>query len=127
MGKTLHDSFRFPQIKDCKFNNRIVYLPKIGWVGFYKSQEILGKPKNITISYHSGHWYMSVQTEVEISKKQIANDNAVGIDLGISKFATCAFSYKRKPRIYKPLNSFSKIEKETGEEQRKLERKKKFC
>ena len=37
-----HSSFRFPQ--GFKLENRRVYLPKIGWVGFFKSCDIEGVP-----------------------------------------------------------------------------------
>ena len=42
------DSIRFPQ--GFKLDNRRIFLPKIGWVGFYKSYPIHGKVKNITVS-----------------------------------------------------------------------------
>jgi len=42
------DGIRFPQ--GFKIDNRRIFLPKTGWVGFYKSCSIKGKVKNITIS-----------------------------------------------------------------------------
>ena len=122
--KQLHSSFRFPQAQQFEINNRRVKLPKIGWVGFHKSQEIAGKPKNITISHKSGHWYMSVQVEVEVTQRDIANDTAIGIDVGIAKFATCATV--NSDCIYEPKNSFRSIEAKLAKEQRKLKHKKKF-
>ena len=41
------DSIRYPQ--GFRVDNRRIFLPKIGWVGFYKSREIEGRIKNITI------------------------------------------------------------------------------
>jgi putative transposase len=52
MGKS-KDSFRYPQGFDIK--NSRVFLPKIGWIGFRKSQYIKGKPKNVTISREIDH------------------------------------------------------------------------
>jgi putative transposase len=57
-------SFRYPQ--GFKVSGNCVYLPKIGWVPFYKSQDITGTPKNCTVSEHGGHWYVSIQTEAEV-------------------------------------------------------------
>jgi putative transposase len=122
--KQLHSSFRFPQAQHFEIDNRRVKLPKIGWVGFHKSQEIVGKPKNITISHKSGHWYMSVQVEVEVTQRDIANDTAIGIDVGIANFATCATV--NSDCIYEPKNSFRSIETKLAKEQRKLKNKKKF-
>ena len=46
------DGIRFPQ--GFRIENRRLFLPKLGWVGFYKSCPIDGKIKNITISQHAG-------------------------------------------------------------------------
>lgn len=122
--KQLHSSFRFPQAQQFEINNRRVKLPKIGWVRLHKSQEIVGKPKHITISHKSGYWYMSVQVEVVINQRDLANDSAVGIDVGIAKFATCATA--NSECIYDPKNSLRSIEDKLAKEQRKLKHKKKF-
>ena len=85
----LHSSFRFPSPSQFVIEGRRVKLPKLGWMRFYKSQDIKGEPKNITVSYHAGHWYLSIQVEQALSVLQPANDSAVGIDVGVAKFATC--------------------------------------
>ena len=48
----LHDSFRFPEAKQIEVEGRRVKLPKLGWIHFYKSQNIIGKIKNATVSKH---------------------------------------------------------------------------
>jgi len=76
---------RFPQgfsIDGCG-----LYLPKIGWIGFRKSREIEGTPKNVTVSCDGEHWYVSIQTEREVEERVHASDSAVGIDLGVARFA----------------------------------------
>ena len=55
------DGIRFPQ--GFKIDNRRIFLPKIGWVGFYKSCHIRGKVRNITVSCRGGKWYASIQVE----------------------------------------------------------------
>ena len=41
------DSFRYPQ--GIKVGGNRVFLPKIGWVSFFKSREIIGQIKNATV------------------------------------------------------------------------------
>ncbi len=117
--KGRHDAFRYPQ--GFKIEGNQVYLPKIGWVRFYKSRDIQGRPKNVTVSRRGRHWYISVQTEIEIADPQHPSISAVGIDLGVRRFATLSDG-----TVYEPLNSFRRLEKKLAREQRKLARKKKF-
>ena len=80
--KGLADSFRFPQ--GFKFDNRKIYLPKLGWVEFWKSRELEGTAKNVTVSRRGTHWDVSVQVETEASEPvHPAEDQEIGIDLGI--------------------------------------------
>ena len=91
---------------------------------FYKSQDIKGAPKNITVSHHAGHWYLSIQVEQALSVLQPANDSAVGIDVGVAKLATCVSTTSE--RIYAPLNAYRKREDKLAKAQRKLKHKQKF-
>ena len=50
--KGMGDGIRFPQ--GFSIDNRRIFLPKIGWVGFYKSREIEGTVKNITLTRKAG-------------------------------------------------------------------------
>ena len=54
-------SFRYPQ--GFEIDGSRVFLPKIGWFGFFKSRELEGKPKNVTASFKAGSWFVSVQTD----------------------------------------------------------------
>ena len=113
------DSFRHP---DCfKLDGNRIFLPKIGWVQFIKSREIEGTPRNITVSRRGDHWYVSIQTEREIPEPVHLSASAVGIDLGIARFATLSDG-----SFLAPLNSFKKLEMKLAKEQRKLARKVKF-
>jgi putative transposase len=51
------DSFRFPDSKGFKFDqiNARVCLPKLGWIRYCKSREILGDLRNITVSSKTGN------------------------------------------------------------------------
>ena len=116
--KGVSDSFRYP--KDIKVEGSKVYLPKIGWVKFVKSRDIEGKIKNTTVSKKTGKWYVSFQTEYEIDNPVHPSKSQVGIDVGISKFATLSDG-----KIYRPI-SFKKYADKLAKHQRKLARKKKF-
>lgn len=110
------DSFRYPQ--GIKINEAQVFLPKIGWVGFFKSREILGAIKNATVSRRGKHWFVSIQTEQNIATPIHPSKSIVGLDAGITKFATLSDG-----TVYKPLNSFKKLSKKLTKEQRRLSRK----
>ncbi|MGC1953597.1 MAG: transposase [Gammaproteobacteria bacterium] len=117
--KFLDDSFRFPQ--GFKVEGNRVYLPKIGWVSFWKSRDIEGTIKNVTVSRRGEHWYVSFQVEIEMPDPLHPSDSAIGIDMGLATFA--AFSNGQR---LLPLNSFRQTEAKLAKEQRKLSRKVKF-
>jgi putative transposase len=110
------DGIRFPQ--GFKIDNRRIFLPKIGWIGFYKSREIEGTIKNVTVTRRAGKWYASIQVEQEIEIKEHPSKYEIGIDAGIICFA--AFS---DGTLVEGINSFRKHENTLAREQRKLARK----
>lgn len=112
------DSFRYPQ--GFKFDNRRIFLPKVGWVAYHKSREIEGKPKNVTVKREADGWYFSVQTELEVEDPQHASLSMVGIDLGVSRFATLS-----NGEYIEPLNALKKERIKLAKAQRKLARQKK--
>ncbi|MDH5665674.1 MAG: transposase [Nitrosopumilus sp.] len=112
------DSFRFPQ--GFKLDKGRVYLPKMGWVGYFNSRQITGKPKNITVSRHADSWYISVQVEQDINPVH-PSDSIVGIDRGIVKLA--ALSDKM---IYDPVSSTKKYAEKLATAQRRLKNKTSF-
>ena len=58
-----NDAFRYPQgVKLDQTNNRIS-LPKLGWVRYRNSREVIGEVKNVTVSQSCSKWYVSIQTE----------------------------------------------------------------
>ena len=101
-----------------KLDNRRIFLPKIGWIGFHKSCEIVGKIKNITITNRGGQWFASIQVEQMLEIGQHPSDSEIGIDAGINYFA--AFS---DGTLIDGVHSFRKHEETLAREQRKLSRK----
>jgi len=112
----LNDSIRFPQ--GFKIDNRRIFLPKIGWIGFHKSCETIGIVKNITITSRGGQWFASIQVEQMIEIGKHASDSEIGIDAGVKCFA--AFS---DGTLVEGVHSFRKHEERLAREQRKLSRK----
>jgi putative transposase len=112
------DGIRFPQ--GFKLDNRRVFLPKLGWIGFYKSRQISGKIKNITISKRGERWYASIQVEQMIEIPRHPSNSEIGIDAGIICFA--AFS---DGITIEGVNIFRRHQDRLAKEQRKLSRKQK--
>lgn len=117
------DSFRYPDAKQIKLdqsNNRI-FLPKLGWLRYRNSRDILGELRNVTVSQSGGKWFVSIQTQREIEQPLPTATTAIGIDVGIARFATMSDA-----SFIAPLNSFKKHEARLRRYQRRMSRKTKF-
>jgi len=116
------DSFRYPDPKQIKLDqsNSRLFLPKLGWLRYRNSREVLGAVKNITVSHLNSKWFVSIQTEREV-ERPIPNGDAVGIDMGIARFATLSDG-----TYYAPLNSFKRHETALRKAQQAMSRKVKF-
>ena len=83
-----NDAFRYPQgVKLDQANSRIS-LPKLGWIRYRNSREVIGVVKNVTVSQSCGKMYVSIQTEYEVSDPQHKSTSMVGLDAGVAKFGT---------------------------------------
>lgn len=85
--KGLSDSFRYPQGFKLDQANSRLFLPKLGWLRYRNSRDVLGVIKNITVSQSSGKWYAAIQTEREV-EVPVHQGTAVGLDMGIKRFVT---------------------------------------
>ncbi len=112
------DSFRFPQ--GFHIDNRRIFLPKVGWVGFFKSQSIEGTIRHITISRNGKHWFASICCEVAIADVP-PKKTAVGIDIGIEKLCAMSDGQTTENPTY-----FNQYKRKLAKLQRKLSSKKKF-
>lgn len=116
-----HDSFRLPQgIKLDQPNSRI-FLPKLGWIRYRNSRAVLGEIKNATLSLTAGKWFVSIQTEREVDQPIHSSKSCVGIDVGITRFATLSDG-----AFIAPLSSFKLHEQRLARYQRVMSRKVKF-
>ncbi len=88
--------FRYPQ--RVKVLEDRVYLPKIGQVKFFKSQEILGKLKQTTVIREGNHWFVCFSCEWEEAVNPVSptSSNIVGIDVGLKTFAVIYDGEKSK-------------------------------
>jgi putative transposase len=100
------DSCQFPQFCKVNFEESKVYIPKTGWVKAKIDREFEGKIKTVTVSKTpSGKYFASilVETEGELpSKHEIFEETSIGIDLGLSTYATLSNGQKiENPRWLK--------------------------
>ena len=116
------DSFRFSSAGELKLDqaNSRLSLPHLGWLRYRKSREVLGQVRNVTISASAGKWFVSILTQRQVSQP-IARGPAVGIDMGIVRFATMSDG-----KFYAPLNSFRRHEKALAKAQRSWSRKARY-
>ncbi|VWB39428.1 RNA-guided endonuclease InsQ/TnpB family protein [Burkholderia lata] len=117
------DSFRYPDPKQFKLDqpNGRIFLPKLGWMRLRLSRPVLGELRNATVSFNSGKWCVSIQTEREVEPPVPHATSAIGIDVGIARFATMSDG-----TFVAPLNSFKKHEACLRRCQRAMSRKVKF-
>jgi putative transposase len=117
------ESFRYPDAKQFQIDqvNSRIKLPKLGWVRYRNSREMRGAAKNITLSASGGKWYASIQTVREVEQSVPSAAGAVGIDMGIARFATLSDG-----SFVAPLNSFKQHEAQLLRSQRALSRKTPF-
>ena len=117
--KFQHDSIRFPQGVELDEVKQQIRLPKIGWMGYRKSRDIIGTIKNVTVSRRGEKWDVSIQTEYEVVSSA-PNPSEIGIDMGVKRFVTMS-----NGDFVEPLNAFKQEQEKLAKLQRKLARQKK--
>jgi putative transposase len=132
----IKDSFSWNgTIKHDIENNRIL-VPKVGYIQYNKSREVLGAVKNVTVSRQAGTWYVSLQTERPLSQvnpEWVNADKAVGIDVGIAKAVSASdaisFEYQGRQISSNQLDSINPLREhqvKLARLQKDLARKTKF-
>ena len=121
--KGRHDRFRYPDPKQIKLDqaNSRLFLPKLGWIRYRNSRKVLGEVRNVTVSQSGGTWFVSIQTKREIEQPVHPATSMVGIDMGITRFATLSDGSH-----IEPLNSFRTHQQALAKAQRAMSRKTKF-
>ncbi|MFU2128084.1 transposase [Gallibacterium anatis] len=118
--KGVKESFRFPQGCKLEQQNSRIWLPKIGWVRYRNSREVIGEIKNVTVSQKCGRFFVSIQTEFE-SQIPVHKGGEIGIDMGIARFATLS-----NGEFFEPLNAFKTYKGKLAKLQKRLKNKVKF-
>lgn len=119
--KGVNSSFCFPQ--GCKLDqaNSRIFLPKLGWLRYRNSRDVLGTVKNVTVSRSGEKWFVSIQTEREVEAPVHPSASLVGVDVGIARFATLSDG-----TVFEPVNSFKQKQQRLARYQRAMARKTKF-
>ena len=117
------NSFRYPDPKQFKLEqeNSRIFLPKLGWLRYHNSRYVLGNLRNATVSQSGGKWFVSIQTQRDVIATLPEATSAIGIDVGIARFATMSDT-----QSIAPLNSFKKHQQRLARYQRRMSRKVKF-
>jgi putative transposase len=85
-----------------------IRIPHLGWVGMRESLRFTGKIISATISKIANKWFVSITIETLNQKLKTVSENqtTVGIDLGLSYFATLSTGEKiAGPKPHKKLLS----------------------
>lgn len=101
------DSIHFPQGFKVKDNK--VFLPKLGWIKFFKTRDIEGVIKNVTVTSDGlGNWFASFCTEEERTiERRVSGE--IGVDLGVTNFlALSNGEIVKKPKTIKNLLAIKK-------------------
>jgi putative transposase len=84
--KNNKQSFRIPQSVKVDFESYKFFVPKIGWIKYYKDKPINGTIKFATVSKTPTNRYF-VSITFETNEKPKYGKGAVGVDLGIKDLA----------------------------------------
>lgn len=105
--------------KSVKVDRHSVMLPKIGKLRMFRDSEIKGTPKTATIIIEPTGYFVCIQCE-NVPKKFNSENQAIGIDMGISHFYIDSNgNFVSNPKHFK------KYERKIRVENRSLARKKK--
>ena len=96
-GRGHYDSFTFTQ-SGFALENDSVTLSKIGTVKAIVHRHVIGKVKQCTIRRQNGKWFACFSIEVESVALEPTGE-AVGIDVGLSSFATFSTPATRRCRL----------------------------
>ena len=119
--KGQRESFRIPQGFEVDKQNGRIKLPKLGWMRYRKSQDILGEASNVTVSESCGKWFVSIQTEREVQTPQHPSISAVGLDWGVVNFVTLSDG-----EVVEQCQPLKKFLPKLAKLQRGMDRKEKF-
>lgn len=94
-GQGRYDSFTFPQYPSgCSLKDGTLYVSKIGHIKLVLHRPLEGTPKTVTIRRTAtGKWFATFSCEGQ-PRPLPESDEAIGIDLGLTAFATLSTGEK---------------------------------
>ena len=121
--KGIRDSFRESDAKCIKLDqvNSRMQLPKIGWVRYRNSREVLGEIRSVTVSSSVGKWFVSISTRREVEQPLHPSRSSVGLDWGVARFYTLSDG-----EYQDQLQPLKKFLPKLAKLQRRLARKEKY-
>jgi putative transposase len=116
-------SFRYPDPKQIRLDQSSsrIFLPKLGWLRYRASRAVMGEVRQVTVSHCAGKWFVSIQTEREVTRPVPKATRVIGIDMGVIRFATMS-----NGEFLAPLGSFKRHEKALRKAQQALSHKVRF-
>lgn len=112
---------KYPQGATLDSKNQVIKFPKIGWIKYRHSRDIQGQIKNFTLSRYGKKFSISIQTLQEVALPIHPAQSAVGIDLGIARFATLS-----NGEVIESKHSFKTQQEKLAKTQRQLKNKTKW-
>lgn len=98
--KGTKESFSYDEKAFCQDN--YAHLPKIGKVRCKEQRVLEGRILSATVSKDVDRWFVSFTTEQEIQEPKIQNGQIIGVDLGLTTFATLSDGTKiENPKVLK--------------------------
>ncbi len=121
-GQNRYDSITYPQFsKGCRLDDKGLRLGKIGCIRIVQHRPLDGMPKSCTLKRTAtGKWFASISCDIGDVSKKTDYGSAIGIDVGIEKFAM----FSDETKIANP-RFFRKEEKALAKAQRKWDKVKK--
>ncbi|WP_214807281.1 IS200/IS605 family element RNA-guided endonuclease TnpB [Exiguobacterium sp. s102] len=113
------------QLPDVSIVGNKLKLPKLKWVRFANSRQVVGRILNATIRRNaSGKYFVSLLVEQE-SNEMPKTGSSVGVDVGLKHFAVLSDGTVYK--VYKNDRYFRSLEQKLAREQRKLSRRQRLA
>ena len=111
------DSFRLTGT--IKVQDKKVQLPRLGIINLKEASKLKGNILSATIAREADRWYVSFTVECEIAEPEPVQGEQIGIDVGLTSFAT--FSNGDKIYSPKPLEkNLKRLKKASQRHSRKI-------
>lgn len=111
------DSFRLTGT--IKVFNKKIQLPRLGTINLKEKTKLTGNILSATVAQEADRWYVSIAVEEEVVDPNPVQGESIGIDLGLTTFAT--FSNGKKIVAPKPLaKNLKRLKRASKKHSRKI-------